>query len=156
MLQRHSFKIQFQDSWRSSSSCFSLQFLPWQPHRALPGKAPKAQHTAEPSFSFSDLQSYKLGRAPFNSTGDGQERRTYSAERSRPTLHSQASRTFLSPHLQARLMDEPNPTGAFPSPYLETAACRAALLVPESRLSPQLFYFKRSPPIPAQMLPSMR
>lgn len=43
---------------------------------------PNAQRAAEPSFSFSDLQSHKLGRAPFSFTGDVKKKRANSSKSS--------------------------------------------------------------------------
>lgn len=46
---------------------------------------PNAQRAAEPSFSFSDLQSHKLGRAPFSFTGDVKKKRANSSKSSQPS-----------------------------------------------------------------------
>lgn len=102
-------------------------------------KAPEVQHTAEPSFSFSDLQSYKLGRALFSFTGDVKKRRTYSSGSSQPTHPEHPGASDLPVPMPAGLLDEPSPTGASPHPYVGTPACWGAFLALAGQLSPRLF-----------------
>lgn len=102
-------------------------------------KAPEVQHTAEPSFSFSDLQSYKLGCALFSFTGDVKKRRTYSSESSQLTHLAHPGASALPVPMPAGLLDEPSPTGASSSPYLGTPTCQGAFLALAGQLSPWLF-----------------
>lgn len=103
-------------------------------------KAPEVQHTAEPSFSFSDLQSYKLGRTLFSFTGDVKKRRTsYCSGSSQPTHPEHPGASDIPVPMPAGLLDEPSPTRASPHPYVGTPACWGAFLALAGQLSPRLF-----------------